>query len=95
MYAVVVRVKIDDLEAALDSLKTEVVPRASGLPGFVAGYWTRSEDGNDGLAMIVFDSEEVAHGASQAIRVQADHSEGVTLNDLEVREVVEHASSGP
>ena len=37
MHAVVVRVNIDDSEAATARLREEVVPRVSQAPGFVAG----------------------------------------------------------
>ena len=50
MYAVVVKITVNDREAAEKTLHEEVVPRVSQLPGFVAGYWTRSE-GADGLSM--------------------------------------------
>jgi hypothetical protein len=41
MHAVVVRVNMDDSEAATARLREDVVPRVSQAPGFVAGYWTR------------------------------------------------------
>lgn len=87
MYAVVVRVKIDDDSNAEARLKEDVVPRVSQAPGFVAGYWTRKE--NEGLSMIVFESEEAARTAEQ--RVAEGVPDGVTLQGTEVREVVAHA----
>jgi len=56
-------------------------------PGFVAGHWTY-KDGT-GLAMVVFESEEAANGMSE--RVPSMLPDGVTLEDIEVREVVAHA----
>ncbi len=47
MHAVVVKVTVNDREAAEKRLREEVVPRVSQLPGVVSGYWTRS-DGPDG-----------------------------------------------
>jgi heme-degrading monooxygenase HmoA len=94
MHAVVVKVTINDAETAEKILREEVVPRVSGAPGFVAGYWARSEDGTNGLAMVVWDSEESARAAVEVMRGQASQREDVTLNDVEVREVVAHASSG-
>ena len=41
MHAVVVKVKINDSEAAESHLREKTVPRVSQAPGFVAGYWTR------------------------------------------------------
>jgi hypothetical protein len=89
MHAVVVRVTINDREAAEQLLRSEVVPRVSGAPGFVAGYWTRGGDGN-GLSMIAFESEDAARGAADQIR-SMPANEGVTVDDVEVREVVANA----
>jgi hypothetical protein len=80
MHAVVVRVSIGDPEKAQQGLREQVIPRVSQAPGFVAGYWTRSDDGDNGLSMIIFESEE-----------GAVIPETVTLESAEVREVVEHA----
>lgn len=87
MYAVVVTVRINEEGAALAALRDEVVPQVSQAPGFVAGYWTRKD--NTGLSMIVFESEDAARAASE--RIPATVPEGVTLEDVEVREVVGHA----
>jgi hypothetical protein len=89
MHAVVVRVKIEDFETARKDLKERVVPGVTQAPGFQAGYWTRSEDGTNGMGVILFDSQESAQAATEPIRASA--SGGVTLEDVEVREVVEHA----
>jgi hypothetical protein len=91
MHAVVVRVSIGDFEVAHKGLRDEVVPRASQAPGFVAGYWTRSEDGHQGLSMVVFESEDAARAAAEQVRNAPVVPETVTLEDVEVREVVEHA----
>ena len=87
MHAVVVEVRISEEEAALAALRDQVVPQVSQAPGFVAGYWTRKE--NTGLSMIVFESEDAAQAASE--RIPGTVPEGVTLEDVEVREVVAHA----
>ncbi len=92
MHAVVVRVTINDFETARPMLENEVVPRVSSAPGFVAGYWTRSQDCGNGLATIVFESEDAARQASEMIRAAASDPEGgVSLEDVEVREVVASA----
>lgn len=87
MHAVVVRVTIDNPEGSEEALRSQVVPRAKEAPGFQAGYWTRS--GNSGLSMAVFDSEESANTASEMVRSMAPA--GVTVQDVEVREVVASA----
>jgi hypothetical protein len=87
VHAVVVKVTISDIEAATSHLRTEVVPRVSQAPGFVAGYWTRKD--NTGLAMVVFESEAAAKGASE--QVPSMVPDVVKLEDVEVREVVASA----
>ena len=87
MHAVVVNVSISDAEASEKTLKEEVVPRVAQAPGFVAGYWTRKD--NTGVSMVVFDSEEQAQAMSE--QVPALIPETVTLQGVEVREVVAHA----
>lgn len=87
MHAVVVRVTVGDPEAAVKELREQTVPRVSQAPGFTAGYWTRKD--NTGLAMIIFDSEEAATGAME--RLRAEPPAEITIDDVELREVVEHA----
>ena len=87
MHAVVVKVKINDLEAADSHLRGQVVPAISQAPGFVAGYWTRKDD--TGLSMVIFDSEDAANQASE--QVPSMIPDAVTLEDVDVREVAAHA----
>jgi hypothetical protein len=87
MHAVLVRVTIDDLDASLEAPGSQVVPRISGLPGFQAGYWTRSA--NTGVSLVVFESEDAAKAAADQVRSMAPPD--VTVEDVEVREVVAHA----
>jgi hypothetical protein len=89
MHAVVVRVSISDTEAAQNALNEQVVPRVSQAPGFVAGYWTRSDDGSNGQSMLVFESENAAR--TVADRLGDNVPDGVTLESAEVREVVANA----
>ena len=88
MHAVVVKVTVKDPEPALEHLRGNVVPQVSQAPGFVAGYWTRGE-GDDGLSMILFESEDAARGASE--KIEAPPGGEVTLDSVQVREVVAHA----
>jgi heme-degrading monooxygenase HmoA len=87
MHAVVVSVTISDVESSIDALRRQVVPQISGAPGFVAAYWTRKD--NTGLSMSIWESEEAANGASEMVRSAAP--EGVTVDNVEVREVVASA----
>ena len=87
MHAVVVKVKINNLEAADSHLRERVVPAISQAPGFVAGYWTRKDD--TGLSMVIFDSEDAANRASE--QVPSMIPDAVTLENVDVREVAAHA----
>jgi hypothetical protein len=88
VHAVVARVTItSDIETSLSQLREQVVPGVSQAPGFVAGYWTRKE--NTGLSMVVFESEDAAQTMSE--RLSSMVPDTVTLEGVEVREVVAHA----
>ena len=89
MHAVVVKVTLHDREAAKAALHEKVIPQVSQAPGFVAGYWTDTSKDNTGVSMIVFESEDAATKASEMI--PATVPETVTLENVEVREVVGHA----
>ena len=94
MHALVVRVTIHDAGRTREVLNGRVVPQVSSAPGFKTGHWTWSTGGGDlnGLSMIIFDSEENARAAGDRIRaVAADAPDDVTLDGLEVREVVASA----
>ena len=87
MHAVVVTVTVNDREAAEKYLREQTVPGVSQAPGFVSGVWARKED--SGLSMVVFESEEAANGAVE--RIPSMISDAVTLENVEVREVVASA----
>jgi hypothetical protein len=91
MHAVVVRVSIGDPEIAQKGLRDQVVPAVSSAPGFVAGYWTRSDDGSNGLSMLVFESEDAAQATADRFRGGTIIPETVTVSRIEVREVVANA----
>lgn len=87
MHAVVVTVTISDREAAESQLREQTAPGVSQAPGFVAGYWTRKDE--SGLSMAVFETEDAAEAMSQ--RVPSMAPDAVTVENVEVREVVAHA----
>jgi heme-degrading monooxygenase HmoA len=87
MHAVVVSVTINDEDSSMEVLRSQVVPRVSGAPGFVAGYWTRK--GNSGLSMTIWESEDAANAGADMARQVAP--EGVTVENVEVREVAASA----
>jgi hypothetical protein len=87
MHGVVVRVTIKDRDPAEQALREQVVPQVSQAPGFVTGYWLRKE--NSGLSFIIFESEEAARQASE--NIQSPDPDAVTVDEVEVREVVANA----
>jgi hypothetical protein len=88
MHAVVVRVTLsDDDSESLKELREQIVPRVAQAPGFVAGYWVRLDGETQGTSVIAFDSEDNARSAAD----QFQPPEGVTLESMEVGEVVANA----
>ena len=49
-------------------LRGEIVPRVKQAPGFVAGYWVRVENGDQGRGTIVFESEDAARAVAEQIQ---------------------------
>jgi hypothetical protein len=89
MHAVVVRVTVNDTETAEKNLREQVVPRIKQMPGFMTGYWTRSD--GQGLSIVIFDSEENARQASDQVQANMPPGDAVTFESAEVREVVAQA----
>ena len=89
MYAVTVAVTVNDGEAAISHLRETIVPRVSQAPGFVAGYWVRLGSGDGGRSVIVCESEDAARDI--ASHIQADENEAVTMESVDVGEVVASA----
>ena len=96
MHALVVRVSIHNADRTREALNSQVVQLASAAPGFKAGYWTwpTGEGELNALAMIIFDSEENARAAGERVSAnfsQLEDRDDVTLDGVEVREVVASA----
>jgi hypothetical protein len=90
MHAAVVNVTIKDEATATARLRDEIVPRISAAPGFVAGYWVRLP-GNKGTSVAVFESEGGAQAIVDMIRDQPPVDDSVTIESMEVGEVVANA----
>jgi hypothetical protein len=86
VHAVVTTVTINDREAAESQLNEQIVPGVKQAPGLVNGYWARKE--NSGMAMVVFESEEAANDVAE--RIPSMLTDAVSLENVEVREVVAH-----
>lgn len=89
MHAVLVHATINDLGPAREMLANDVVPGVSAAPGFQAGYWTWNDAQTNGVTMVIFDSESNARAT--AARVGDMVTDAVTINSIEVREVVASA----
>ena len=82
-------VTINDGETATKMLREHVVPRVKEAPGLVHAYWARGDEGRGG-SMIVFETEEQAQTIAEEIRSgEVANSDAVTMDSVEVREVVE------
>ena len=92
MHAVIVNVSIapGHFEASQKVLREQVVPRVKQAPGFVKGYWTVRDDSASGTSMAVFGTKQDAENAMTMVR-NSPPPPGVTLNSVEVREVVAEA----
>ena len=92
MYAVVVHVRIapGQLDAARTALRDQVVPRVRQAPGLVKGYWTASADAATGVSLVVFATKQDAENAAGMVR-SSPPPPGVTLDTVEIREVVAEA----
>jgi hypothetical protein len=88
MHAVVVDVSISDVQQAQEELRGRVVPMVSQAPGFVSGFWMEAGEGK-GHSVAVFESEEAATRAAEQVRPTA--AAAVTIESVDVREVVAHA----
>jgi hypothetical protein len=87
MHAVVINVTFTDFPAARAEL-SELVPRVSSAPGFVAGYWIALSEGK-GTSTVVFDSEEAAKALLGMM--QGTPPMTVTIDSVEVGEVLASA----
>jgi Antibiotic biosynthesis monooxygenase len=89
MHAVLITVDIEpgQQEAGLENLRTNVVPQVKQLPGIVSGNWLSAKDRSEGLSVLLFENEEAAQAAAQTIP-NSPRPPGVTLGNVEVREVV-------
>ena len=89
MHVAVVSVTINNPEEAVNYLKSDIVPRVSQAPGFVAGYWY-GDGQTKGQATIVFESEENANGFAEMARSQEGPGHA-TIDNIDIHEVVANA----
>ena len=92
MYANVVEVSVDtSVDPERKGLNEVVIPRVQQLPGVVVGHWLEPIDGK-GLSVVVFETEEAARGAIEAMGLKqgASPAPGVTVDRVQTREVIGH-----
>ncbi len=89
MHAVVARSTLHDFERGRAFLR-EAIPRISQAPGFVTAHWVKLGE-NIGTSMLIFESEEAAQAAAEQLRSNPPAGDAVSINSIEIGEVVEHA----
>lgn len=69
-----------------------IVPRAKLHAGFAVGYWLRATQGDVLRAVHIYDSEDAARAAAEAISSEGPPPGApVTLESVETYEVLAHA----
>ncbi|HUH81962.1 MAG TPA: hypothetical protein VLZ06_11610 [Solirubrobacteraceae bacterium] len=88
MHAAFLSVTFNDGDEATKVLEEQVIPQASGAPGFVTGYWAGDmRPGGRGMAMLVFQTEDAAQAFTD--QVPRESGGGVEkVDDLFIAEVV-------
>ena len=88
MHAVVVTSTVHDVEQGRKFLNEQAIPSLKQAPGFVGAQWVKLE-GNSGASMLTFESEEAAQAAVEQLRTDPPPEGAVTINTVQVGEVVE------
>ena len=87
-YAVITHVTVtgsdEELQQMVDGM---VVPRATGVPGFITGVWSRSAEAKKGLGLVVYGTKDEANGLVNAIK-SGPAPDAVTIDSVEVYEVL-------
>jgi hypothetical protein len=90
MHAVVVRSTLHDFEEARKVLREQGIPRISQAPGFVSAQWVRLDE-STGTSMLTFESEQAAQAAAEMLRANPPGGDAITIDNIEIGEVVERA----
>jgi hypothetical protein len=88
MHAVVARSTIHEYEQATSFLREQAIPRIKQAPGFVSAQWVRLDE-TTGTSMLTFETEEAARAAAEQIRANPPGGDAITINSIEIGEVVE------
>ena len=89
MKAVLIEVDVTgvDRDEGLEALRDRIVPAISGMPGFVSGTWLTGNEGERGLSLTVWESDEHARAFADQFGVGASPQAGAAVERCEVREV--------
>ena len=71
-------------------LHDQIIPLVKTAPGFVAGYWLRSDDGTAGMSILLFESEDAARKAVEH-RPLPPEDAPVSQTRMEIRRVLAQA----
>jgi hypothetical protein len=88
MHAVVARSTIHEYEQATSFLREQAIPRIRQAPGFISAQWVRLDE-STGTSMLTFETEEAARAAAEQIRANPPGGDAITINSIEIGEVVE------
>jgi hypothetical protein len=88
MHAVVTTATVHDLDRGRKFLQEQVIPELRQAPGFVSAQWVL-RPGNKGAGMLTFESEEAAQAVAEQVRSEPPPDDVVTIETVEVGEVVE------
>ena len=93
MHGVIARVKLDASrrDEAVKLLNEFGVPTAKGLAGFVSGSWLRGPDGDRGISVLLFETEEAARAGVERISQGPPPGSPVTFESADVYEVLAQA----
>jgi len=87
MHVVLTRATIHDLEQADQTLTDEGIERIKQMPGFVSAQWFAISESQGGV-VITFETEENAKAAAEQVRANPAAGSAVTLDSIEVAEVI-------
>ena len=89
MHAVLVSASIEPGhgEEAQAQLENNIVPMVKQSPGAVSGHWMRSDEGNKGSSVVLYEDEQSARAAAEMVP-NTPRPDFVTIDSVEVRKVV-------
>ncbi len=89
MFAVLIEVNVADVdgEQGIETLRNQIVPAISSMPGFTSGTWLTGNEDGLGLSMTVWDTAEAADQFAARFGVGSSPAGGASVMRCETREV--------